>query len=153
MSRRCPHRSHPCHRRIPESIDRLKKLLVLPVNLKLVTVLKHLKSMVAHRLSHFSYIISFFLLANSTCWPLMIFFTSQLNMLAFYDIFLLANSTCWPFMIFFYWPTQRIGLLYCSQMDFIGFCHSPSHMLGKYFLRCWPLTATGNLTPSNSSSM
>src|SRR6185369_5894122 len=26
-------------------------------------------------------------------------------------------------------------------------------MLGKYFLRYWPLTATGNLTPSNSSSM
>src|SRR6185437_15425630 len=38
-------------------------------------------------------------------------------------------------------------------MDFIGSCYSPSHMLGKYFLRCWPLTATGNLTPSNSSSM
>ena len=28
-----------------------------------------------------------------------------------------------------------------------------TYMLGKYFLRCWPLTATGNLTPSNSSSM
>src|SRR6185312_16391200 len=51
------------------------------------------------------------------------------------------------------WPTQRVGLLHCSQMDLIGFCHSLSHMLGKYFLRCWPLTATGNLTPSNSSSM
>ena len=37
-SRRRPHRSHPCHRRIPELIDRLKKLLVLSVNLKLVTV-------------------------------------------------------------------------------------------------------------------
>jgi len=34
-----------------------------------------------------------------------------------------------------------------------AFRYSPSHMLGKYFLRCWPLTATGNLTPSNSSSM
>src|SRR5215218_2822406 len=34
----------------------------------------------------------------------------------------------------------------------ISYCSS-SHMLGKYFLRCWPLTATGNFTPSNYSSM
>ena len=108
----------------------------------------------------------FFLLANSTCWPLMIFFTGQLNVLASHDFFywptqrvglswffLLANSTCWPLMIFFYWPTQRVGISWYSQMGLIGFCHSLSHMLGKYFLRCWPLTATGNLTPSNSSSM
>ena len=42
--------------------------------------------MVTHRLSRFSYIISFFffffLLANSMCWPI--------------TFFLLANSTCWP---------------------------------------------------------
>src|SRR6185437_11875292 len=39
------------------------------------------------------------------------------------DFFLLANSTCWPFMtpFFFARPTQRVGLLYCSQMDLIGF--------------------------------
>src|SRR6185437_11238277 len=77
------------------------------------------------------------------------------------------QRVCPPFLLFFYLltqrlapsyfffarPTQRVGLLYYSQMDLIGFCHSPSHMLGKYFLRCWTLTATGNLTPSNSSSM
>ena len=54
--------------------------------------------MVTHRLPCFSYnfyscwptqrvgLSHFFLLANSTCWPLSPFF-------------LLANSTCWPFII------------------------------------------------------
>ena len=95
--------------------------------------------MVTHRLfASYTYIS----LANSKCWPVMILFI------------LLANSTCWPVMtLFFYWPTQHVGLSQYSQMDVIGSCYSPSHMLGKYFLRCWPLTATGNLTPSNSSSM
>src|SRR6185503_2418538 len=101
---------------------------MLPVKPETCTHLKHLKSMVTHRLSCFSYV---FLLANSTCWPLIhffiIFFTSQLNVLAF---------------LFFYWPTQRVGLSRYSQMDLIGSCYSLSHMLGKYFLRCWPLTAT-----------
>ena len=58
--------------------------------------LKHLKSMVTHRLSCFSYV---FLLTNSTCWPLIHhFFTGQLNVLA-YPFFLPANSTCWPFSV------------------------------------------------------
>ena len=54
--------------------------------------------MVTHRLPCFSY--NFYLLANSTCWPLSLSF------------FLLANSTCWPnsFLLFFYWPTQRVGI-------------------------------------------
>ena len=57
--------------------------------------------MVTHRLSCISYNIfsSFFLPANSTCWPisLLFFFTGQLNVLAYLIfIFLLANSTCWP---------------------------------------------------------
>ena len=44
--------------------------------------------MVTHRLPCFSY--NFYLLANSTCWPLSLFF-------------LLANSMCWPvsFLLFF----------------------------------------------------
>ena len=71
--------------------------------------------MVTHRLPCFSY--NFYLLANSTCWPLslsfyfftgqlnvlayLIFFTGQLNVLAFLIIFFLflANSTCWPFIM------------------------------------------------------
>ena len=63
--------------------------------------------MVTHRLSCFSYV---FLLANSTCWPLLsffspfsvLFFTSQLNVLAFLSFFLLANSTCWPISFSFF---------------------------------------------------
>src|SRR6185503_12095732 len=102
---------------------------MLPVKPETCTHLKHLKSMVTHRLSCFSYV---FLLANSTCWP-------------FIHFFLPANSTCWLIslsFLFFYWPTQHVGLLHCSQMDLIGSCYSLSHMLEKYFLRCWPLTAT-----------
>ena len=121
---------------------------MLPVKPETCTHLKHLKSMVRHRLSCFSYI---FFLANSTCWLLIhffyysfiIFFTGQLNVLAYLSFF----------YFFIYWPTQRVGLSQYSRMDLIGSCYSLSHMLGKYFLRCWPLTATGNLTPSNSSSM
>jgi hypothetical protein len=55
--------------------------------------------MVTHRLPCFSY--NFYLLANSMCWPPLLFalfFTGQLNVLA-YLIFLLANSTCWPFIM------------------------------------------------------
>src|SRR6185312_15773352 len=111
--------------------------------------------MVTHRLSCFSYA---FFLANSTCWPVMICFLPAnstcwpVMMISF--LLLLANSMCWPILFFLsYWPTQRVGLSLYSQMDLIGSCHSLSHILGKYFLRCWPLTTTGNLTPSNSSSM
>ena len=43
--------------------------------------------MVTHRLSLFSYIISFFLF---------FFFTGQLHVLASHDFFLPANSMCWP---------------------------------------------------------
>src|SRR6185312_9447350 len=59
-------RSHPCHRRIPELVELFRKHLMLPVKPETCTHLKHLKSMVTHRLSCFSYV---FLLANSTCWP------------------------------------------------------------------------------------
>ena len=38
------------------------------------------------------------------------FFTGQLNVLAFHDS-----------LFFFTRPTQRVGLLHCSQMDLIGF--------------------------------
>ena len=143
-------RSHPCHRRISELAELFRKHLMLPVKPETCTYLKHLKSMVTHRLSFFSHV---FLLANSTCWLI----------IHIYIFFLPANSTCWPISFFlpansmcwpiFYRPTHRIGLSRYSQMDLIGFCYSLSHMLGKYFLRCWPLTAIGNLTPSNSSSM
>src|SRR6185503_9487411 len=71
---------------------------MLPVKPETCTHLKHLKSMVTHRLSCFSYV---FLLANSTWWPL-IFFTGQLNVLAYLFLFFLpANSTCWPISFFF----------------------------------------------------
>ena len=85
---------------------------MLPVKFETCTHLKHLKSMVTHRLSCFSYV---FLLANSTCWPLIhffyrptqrvglsLFFTGQLNVLAYlflFFFFLLANSTCWPISV------------------------------------------------------
>ena len=121
--------------------------------------------MVTHRLSYFSYaffflanstcwpLIHFFLLANSTCWPVMIFFTGQLNVLACHEFFFTGQLNVLACHIFFYRPTQCVGLSQYSQMGLIGSCYSLSHMLGKYFLRCWPLTAIGNLTPSNSSSM
>ena len=70
---------------------------MLPVKPKTCTHLKHLKSMVIHRLSCFSYV---FLLANSTCWPLIHFFyrpTQRVGLSLFF--FLLANSTCWPFSV------------------------------------------------------
>ena len=125
---------------------------MLPVKPETCTHLKHLKSMVTHRLSCFSYV---FLLANSTCWPLIHFFTGQLNVLAYLFLFFYRPTQRVGLSpsLFFYWPTQRVGLSRYSQMDLIGSCYSLSHMLGIYFLRCWPLTATGNLTPSNSSSM
>ena len=99
MSRRCTCRSHPCHRTIPELVELFRKHLMLPVKPETSTHLKHLKSMVIHRLSCFSYV---FLLANSTCWPFIHFFPGQLNVLAYlflFSFFLLANSTCWPFTL------------------------------------------------------
>src|SRR6185312_8109455 len=99
--------------------------------------------MVTHRLSRFSCVYIYFFTGQLNVLAyLFSFFTVQLNVLAsnsFFLFFLLVNSTCWPFTV---QPDGPHRL-----------CHSPSHMLGKYFLRCWPLTATGNLTPSNSSSM
>ena len=63
--------------------------------------------MVAHRLSCFSYI---FLLANSTCWLPIHFFTGQLNVLAY---------------LFFYRPTQRVGLslslFFTGQLNMLAF--------------------------------
>ena len=52
---------------------------------------------------------------------IIIFFASQLNVLASHDFFtgqlnVLASRDYY----FFYWPTQRVGLLQCSQMDLIG---------------------------------
>ena len=71
---------------------------MLPVKPETCTHLKHLKSMVTHRLSCFSYV---FLLANSTCWPLIHFFyrPTQRVGLSLSFFFLLANSTCWPFSV------------------------------------------------------
>src|SRR6185295_16509564 len=88
-------RSHPCHRRIPELVELFKIHLMLPVKPETCTHLKHLKSMVRHRLSCFSYI---FLLANSTCWPLIHFFLLANSTCWPFSFFLLANSTCWPFV-------------------------------------------------------
>ena len=91
-SRRHTRRSHPCHRRVPIN-NILSRWL-------------HIGCLASH--------LYIFLLANSTCWPLslLLFFTGQLNVLAYliFAFFLLANSTCWP-ISFFYWPTQRVGLL------------------------------------------
>ena len=137
---------------------------MLPVKLKLVSI-KNILSRWLHIGCLASHIIF-------TCWPTqrvglshsllfftgqlnvlayLIFFTGQLNVLACHDFFLPANSTCWPVIIFF---TGQLNMLaFLGTVDLIGSCYSLSHMLGKYFLRCWPLTATGNLTPSNSSSM
>ena len=93
---------------------------MLPVKLKLVFIKNilsrwlHIGCLASHiiftcwptqrvGLSHFCFFlladstcwpISFFLLANSTCWPISFFFTGQLNL-----FFLLANSTCWPFIM------------------------------------------------------
>ena len=70
--------------------------------------------MVIHRLSYFSY--AFFLLANSTCWPIIIiFFTGQLNVLACLDFFLPANSTCWP--ITFFLPANSMCWPITLQLD------------------------------------
>ena len=104
-----------------------RKHLMSPIKPDTCTHLKHLKSMVTHRLSRFSYIISF-LLANSTCLPLIhffywptqrvglslsLFFTGQLNVLAF------------PSFSFFYWPTQRVGLFhfhfFTGQLNVLAF--------------------------------
>ena len=90
--------------------------------------------MVTHRLFA-SYIYIFFTSHLNVLAP-SLFFVGQLNVLAYLFFFLLlANSTCWP--IFFF--TGQLNVLAChdySQMDLIGSCYSPSHMLGKYFLRC-----------------
>ena len=63
--------------------------------------------MVTHRLSYFSYAFFFVGQLNVLAY-LLFFFTGQLNVLAYHHHF-------------FYWPTQRVGLLHCSQMDLIGF--------------------------------
>ena len=71
--------------------------------------------MVTHRLfASYTYIS----LANSKCWPVMIFFfffTGQLNVLAFHDSFLLflffiAGQLNMLASLFFVRPTQRVGL-------------------------------------------
>ena len=127
---------------------------MLPVKPETCTHLKHLKSMVTHRLSYFSY--AFFSWPTQRVGLSFIFFTGQLNVLAYLFSFLFfyrPTQRVGLSLSFFYWPTQCVGLSWYSQMDLIGSCYSLSHMLGKYFLRCWPLTATGNLMPSNSSSM
>ena len=105
MSRSRPYRSHPCHRRVPEPVDRLKRELVLPVNLKLVTVFKnilsrwlHIGYLTSHMHFSFSFFFFFFLSANSTCWPISFFYrpTQRVGLSLISPFFLLANSTCWP---------------------------------------------------------
>ena len=64
-----------------------------------------------------------------------IYFTSQLKVLACHDdFFLLANSTCWPVMTFFLCGQLNV-LAYYTAARWISsaFRYSPSHMLGKYF--------------------
>ena len=69
-----------------------------PVKPETCTYLKHLKSMVRHRLSCFSYV---FLLVNSTCWPFIhhFFYRPTQRVGLSLSFFLLANSTCWPFLV------------------------------------------------------
>ena len=99
--------------------------------------------MVTHRLSYFWN--AFFLYRPTQRVGLSLFFS--------FLFFLLANSTCWPVMIFFFGQLNVLAYYTAARWISSAFRYSPSHMLGKYFLRCWPLTATGNLMPSNSSSM
>ena len=68
---------------------------MLPVKPETCTHLKHLKSMVTHQLSCFSYV---FLLANSTCWPISFFLPANSTCWPI-SFFLPANSTCWPFLV------------------------------------------------------
>src|SRR6185312_11191945 len=98
-------KSHPCHRRIPELVELFRKHLMLPVKPETCTHLKHLKSMVTHRLSCFSHV---FLLANSTCWPLI------------HSFFLPANSTCWPISV------QPDG---CHRLLLLAFPHAREILL------------------------
>ena len=98
--------------------------------------------MVIHRLSCFSYAFfssqlnvlashSFFLPANTTCWPVIIFFTGQLNVLA-YLFFLPANSTCWPFSLFFF----------TGQLNVLAFL-SIARWVSSALVTCSP-TCSGN---------
>ena len=58
-----------------------------PIKPETCTHLKHLKSMVTHRLSRFSYIISFFYYPTQCVGLSFIFFTGQLNVLAYLFLF------------------------------------------------------------------
>ena len=73
--------------------------------------------MVTHRLPCFSY--NFYLLANSTCWPLLLFFTGQLNVLAYliFAFFLLANSMCWPISFLFFLLANSTCWPFIMQLD------------------------------------
>ena len=68
-----------------------------------------------------------------------IFFTGQLNVLAYLFSFLFFTGQLNVLAYHHHFFTGQLNVLAChdySQMDLIGFCHSLSHMLGKYFLRC-----------------
>src|SRR6185312_3143591 len=111
-------RSHPCHRRIPELVELFRKHLMLPVKPETCTHLKHLKSMVTHRLSCFSYV---FLLANSTCWPLIHFFYRPTQRVGLsFILFLPANSTCWPISFFLFFTGQLNVLTYLCTARWIS---------------------------------
>ena len=79
--------------------------------------------MVIHRLPCISYNVFFAgqlnVLASLSLFCLF-FFTGQLNVLA-YLIFFTGQLNVLAYLIF-YWPTQRVGLLQCSQMNLIGSC-------------------------------
>jgi len=124
---------------------------MLPVKLKLVSI-KNILSRWLHIGCLASHIIF-------TCWPTQrvglshfcFFFTGQLNVLAYlilFFIFLLPNSTCWPFII------QPDG---SHRLLLVAFPHARKIFLEVLaidgYRGCWPLTAIGNLAPSNSSSM
>ena len=65
--------------------------------------------MVTHRISYFSYAFFFFFFSQlNVLASHSFFFTCQLNVLACHNFFSLANSTCWPVMIFF---TSQLNVL------------------------------------------
>ena len=81
----------------------------------------------------------FFLLANSTCWPISLFLffyrpTQRVGLSL--SFFLLANSTCWPFSFFFF--TGQLNVL-----AFLGTARWISSALVTRFLTCSGNTSWG----------
>ena len=102
--------------------------------------------MVTHRLSRLSYIMSLFLLANSTCWPLIHFFyrpTQRVGLISpFY--FFTGQLNVLAFSLFFYWPTQRVGLFFTGQLNVLAFHDSARWISSAFVIR--PPTCSGNIS-------